>query len=121
MCPVAVLNSIFRNEINTVIPPTTPYNPKSVFPNAASTHRLMNSPHTSAYKLRPYVATMFRNIRWLGDILTNLLHVLPDLRGYDRFPFFPSGVAISGTSQSDSSDRSRKRPVLMLSPWSDVK
>ena len=39
------------------------------FPNAATTHRLMNSPHTRAYKLRPYVATMFKNIRRLGDII----------------------------------------------------
>ena len=51
-----------------IIPPTTPYNPKSVLPNAASTHRLINSPHTSAYKLRPYVATMFKNIRRFGDM-----------------------------------------------------
>ena len=56
------------NNAITIIPPTTPYKPKSVFLNAANTHRLMNSPHTSAYKLRPYVATMFKNIRRLGDM-----------------------------------------------------
>ena len=42
------------------------YKPKSVFPNAANTRRLMNSPHTSASALRPYVATMFKNIRRFG-------------------------------------------------------
>ena len=51
-----------------IIPPTTPYSPKSVLPNAANTHRLINSPHTSTYELRPYVATMFRKMRRLGDI-----------------------------------------------------
>ena len=42
--------------------------------NAATTHRLMNNPHTSAYKLRPYVATMFRKIRRLGD-MSNVANV----------------------------------------------
>ena len=44
------------------------HNPKFVRSNAANTHRLMNNPHTSAYKVRPYMATMFRKIRRLGDI-----------------------------------------------------
>jgi len=50
----------------TVIPPTTPYNPNSLFTNAANAHLLMNTPHTSTYKLLPYVAMMFRNIRRVG-------------------------------------------------------
>ena len=58
------------NNSITIIPPTTPHTPNSLFPTAASTHRLINSPHTSAYKLRPYVATMFSRIRRLGDIFT---------------------------------------------------
>ena len=52
----------------TVIPPTTQYNPNSLFPTAAATHRQMSSPHTNAYRLRPYVAIMFINIRRFGDI-----------------------------------------------------
>ncbi len=51
-----------------VIPPTTPCHQNSLFPTAANTHQLINSPPTSAYKLRPYVATMFSRIRRLGDI-----------------------------------------------------
>lgn len=45
---------------------TIAYKPKSILPNVANTHRLMNNPHTSAYKLRPYVATIFTNILRLG-------------------------------------------------------
>ena len=51
----------------TVIPPTTPHNPNSLF-SAANIHRLMNTPHTSAYSERPYVAMMFRNMQRLGVI-----------------------------------------------------
>ena len=64
----------------TDIPPTPPYSPNSLFPNAASTHRLMNSPHTSAYRLRPYVATMFKNILRLGDIRRKLRVMSWELR-----------------------------------------
>ena len=53
---------------SAIIPPNTPHSPKSVLPNAADTHRLINSQHTSAYKLRPYVAAMFRKMRRLRDI-----------------------------------------------------
>ncbi len=40
----------------------------SATPNAISVPRPQNNPITSAYRLRPYVATMFKNIRRLGDI-----------------------------------------------------
>lgn len=50
-----------------IIPPTTPHNQISLFP-AARTHRPTNTPHTTAYRLLPYVAMMFRNILRLGDI-----------------------------------------------------
>ena len=56
----------------TVIPPTTPHTPNSLFPTAANTHRLTNTQHMSAHKLRPYVATMFKNIQRLGDMREKL-------------------------------------------------
>ena len=43
----------------TIFPPTTPHTPNSLF-SAARTHRPTNTPHTSAYSDRPYVALMFR-------------------------------------------------------------
>ena len=51
-----------------IIPPATPHTPNSLFPAAANTHRLTNTQHTSAHKLRPYVATIFSRIRRLGDM-----------------------------------------------------
>ena len=65
-----------RENMSIVMPPTTQYNPRSVLSNAAPTHRLINSPHTSAYSDRPYVATMFRKIRRLGDIIPT--HLQPE-------------------------------------------
>ena len=46
----------------------TPYEPKSISPNAANTHRPTTNPHTSAYKLSPHVATMCNKIRRFGDM-----------------------------------------------------
>ena len=46
----------------TIIPPTTPHNPISLYPTTVNTHRPQNSPIMSAYRLRPYMAMMFRNI-----------------------------------------------------------
>ena len=46
----------------TVIPPTTPYNPNSLFSTAVNTHQPQNSPIMSAYSDRPYAAMMLRKI-----------------------------------------------------------
>ena len=59
---------LLHSSLHPHIQPVTPYKPKSVFPNATYTHRLIINPQTSAYRLRPYVAMIFRNIRRLGDI-----------------------------------------------------
>lgn len=74
---------IKTNNTITIIPSTTPYNPNSLFPNAVNAHQLMNTPHTSAYKLHPYVARRLRNIRWLGNIF--LSHLQPNHVGSNAF------------------------------------
>ena len=53
----------------TAIPPTTPYNPSSLFPTDGNSPPTKTSPHTNAYSERPYVATIFRNMRLFGDIV----------------------------------------------------
>ena len=65
----ATLRSVLKKPIKTVSPPTSPYSPKSTCPNTSNTHRAVKSPSTSAYKLRPYVAMMLRNIRRLAVIV----------------------------------------------------
>ena len=59
-CYIIPFSGILKPRRAPAIPP--------VFQIAIIPHHPQNSPITSAYKLHPYVATMFKNIRRLGDI-----------------------------------------------------
>ena len=48
---------------------STLHQPIITSPSTISVHHPQTSPITSAYKLRPYVATMFENIQRMGDVL----------------------------------------------------